>query len=118
MYILLVYVHRYVSVNASYAPYAPYGTHLIIVICNNYLYTYVRLGSTEAIGLTEYIMEHIAYVTKQDPVAVRLANLNAKHSIVASLIDDVKSNSDYENRKKFIVTFNEVGTYYLALSTY
>lgn len=58
--------------------------------------------------MIEYIMEHIAFVTKQDPVEVRLANLNPKHNAMPTMVEDLKRNADFKNRKKQVETFNKV----------
>lgn len=54
-------------------------------------------------------MEHIAQLTRQDPVSVRLNNLNEKHrSAITTMLQDVKQNSDFETRKSAVEVFNKV----------
>lgn len=48
-------------------------------------------GSTEAIAMTENIMEHIARVTGLDPLAVRVANMDKDHKINQLLPDFLKN---------------------------
>lgn len=71
--------------------------------------TYCRSpASTEGIALIEYIMDHIASVVNLDPIAVRLANLNAESATgIPPMIDDVKQNSDLVNRLKAVDDFNK-----------
>lgn len=52
-------------------------------------------GSTEAIAMTENIMEHIARVTGLDPIAVRLANMNKDNRIVELLPNFLKQTGKY-----------------------
>lgn len=65
--------------------------------------------------MIEYIMEHIAYVTKQNPVDVRLANLNPQHDAIPSMVEDLKKNSEFENRRKEVEAFNQVNLEYLLI---
>lgn len=53
-------------------------------------------------------MEHIANVTGKDPISVRLANMSKTDNTIVSLIDDLKSISDYTNRVKQVEDFNQV----------
>lgn len=65
-------------------------------------------GSTEGVAMIEVIMEHIAQLTRQDPVSVRLNNLNEKHrSAITTMLQDVKQNSDFETRKSAVEVFNK-----------
>jgi xanthine dehydrogenase/oxidase len=67
-------------------------------------------GTTEGVAFIEEIMEHIAAETKQDPLAVRLANLHTKDNEIPSMVADLKTSADYENRKTKVKQFNEVKT--------
>ncbi|XP_071634820.1 uncharacterized protein [Temnothorax longispinosus] len=70
--------------------------------------TYCRApGSTEGVAMTENIMEHIAKVTKKDPLKVRLANMNdVDKAALESMIKDLSKSADYEMRKRAVETFN------------
>lgn len=73
------------------------------------MFTFMSItGSTEAIAIIEHIMEHIAQVTKQDPIAVRLINLKPEHLAIPKMLDDIKMNSNFENRKMEVEAFNNV----------
>ncbi|XP_025074449.1 indole-3-acetaldehyde oxidase-like [Pogonomyrmex barbatus] len=64
-------------------------------------------GSTELIAMIENIMEHIARVTKKDPLQIRLANMNDVHKAVLELmIKDLSKSANYEMRKRAVETFN------------
>ncbi|XP_025155411.1 xanthine dehydrogenase/oxidase isoform X3 [Harpegnathos saltator] len=64
-------------------------------------------GSTEAMAMIEHIMEHIARVTKKDPVQVRLLNMQSEHkSVLETMIKDLTKSADYEMRKRVVETFN------------
>ncbi|XP_059486228.1 uncharacterized protein LOC132202921 isoform X2 [Neocloeon triangulifer] len=63
-------------------------------------------GSTDGIAFIEEIMEHIASKTKQDPLTVRLANMNIVDSPLPQMIDDLKSKADFDLRKAAIQQFN------------
>ena len=54
-------------------------------------------------------MEHISNVTGIDPISVRLANM-AKDEPTIIFINDLRKNSEYDNRLKEIQEFNEVMT--------
>ena len=59
--------------------------------------------------MIENIMEHIAKVTKKDPIEVRLENLNPEdQSLAKSMVDEIIKSSDYRNRNATIKSFNEV----------
>ena len=70
--------------------------------------TYCRApGSTEGVAMIENIMEHIAKVTKKDPLQVRLANMNDEDkAVLESMIKDLSKSADYEIRKRAVETFN------------
>lgn len=53
-------------------------------------------------------MEHIAKVTKKDPVQVRLANMNdVDKTALKTMVNDLTKSADYEMRKRNIETFNK-----------
>ncbi|XP_036145980.1 xanthine dehydrogenase isoform X2 [Monomorium pharaonis] len=70
--------------------------------------TYCRApGAAEAIAMLENIMEHIAKITKKDPVQVRLANMNDEDkAVLEPMIKDLSKSADYEMRKRAVETFN------------
>jgi len=70
--------------------------------------TYCRApGSTEGIAMIEDIMEHIAKVTKKDPLQVRLANMNDDDKAALDpMIKELSKSADYEMRKRTVETFN------------
>lgn len=53
-------------------------------------------------------MEHIAAVTGQDPIDVRLANLKPKQNDIQGLIIDLKKTSDFDKREQAIDLYNQV----------
>jgi len=64
-------------------------------------------GFAEGIAMIENIMEHIARVTKKDPVQVRLANMNdVDKAALESMIKDLSKSADYEIRKQKVEMFN------------
>lgn len=63
-------------------------------------------GSTEGIAMTEHIMEHIARVTKKDPIQVKLSNMSADKIALEPMIYDLCKSTDYEMRKRAINAFN------------
>ncbi|XP_013192300.1 uncharacterized protein LOC106136327 isoform X2 [Amyelois transitella] len=63
-------------------------------------------GTTEAFAIMEHLMERISYVTKKDPVDVRIGNLATEHSSIKEMIDTLKYESQYDARKADIVKFN------------
>lgn len=66
-------------------------------------------GSTEANGIIENIMNHIARVTKKDPFEVRLANMVPEEkAMLQPMIEDLMKTSDYNMRKKAVEQFNRV----------
>ncbi|XP_036145981.1 xanthine dehydrogenase/oxidase [Monomorium pharaonis] len=70
--------------------------------------TYCRApGFTKGIAMMENIMEHIAKITKKDPVQVRLANMNeVDKAALEPMIKDLSKSADYEMRKRAVDTFN------------
>jgi len=65
-------------------------------------------GTTEGVAFIEEIMEHIARVTKLDPLQVRLNNMPQLDNPLFNMIDDLKASADYDNRKANVAAFNEV----------
>ncbi|XP_039304251.1 xanthine dehydrogenase isoform X1 [Solenopsis invicta] len=64
-------------------------------------------GFTEGIAMLENMMEHIARVTKKDPVQVRLANMNdVDKAALELMIKGLSKSADYEIRKREVETFN------------
>ncbi|XP_011694377.1 PREDICTED: xanthine dehydrogenase 1-like isoform X1 [Wasmannia auropunctata] len=64
-------------------------------------------GSTEGIAMVENMIEHIAKVTKKDPVQVRLSNMNILDKIpLETMVKDLSKSADYEKRKRAVETFN------------
>lgn len=64
-------------------------------------------GTTEGMTMLENIMEHIAKVTKKDPLQVRLANMNdTDRAVLEPMINDLSKSADYETRKRAVETFN------------
>ncbi|XP_011882440.1 PREDICTED: xanthine dehydrogenase-like [Vollenhovia emeryi] len=64
-------------------------------------------GYMEGIAMVENLMEHIAKVTKKDPVQVRLANMNdMDKTALESMINDLSKSADFEMRKRKIEIFN------------
>lgn len=57
--------------------------------------------------MIENIMEHIARVTKKDPVEVRLSNMNdVDKTVLETMIKDLSKSADYEVRKRAVEIFN------------
>ncbi|XP_069360142.1 uncharacterized protein [Maniola hyperantus] len=64
-------------------------------------------GTIEAIAMAELVMERISYELNLDAVEVRLENLDrVGHSDLIELMDTLKSNSGYEERKTATDEFN------------
>uniref|UniRef100_A0A182SAW1 Aldehyde oxidase/xanthine dehydrogenase a/b hammerhead domain-containing protein n=1 Tax=Anopheles maculatus TaxID=74869 RepID=A0A182SAW1_9DIPT len=62
-------------------------------------------GSTEAYAMIESIIEHIAFVTERDPVAVRLENMPTD-SQMRPLLQSFLVDTEYERRRCEIERFN------------
>jgi xanthine dehydrogenase molybdopterin-binding subunit B len=68
-------------------------------------------------------MEHIAFYLDKDPLEVKMVNLiktgDPIYSVpgftfdgtnfIPRMVDEIKKSGDYEDRKKFIENFNQVG---------
>ncbi|XP_048511551.1 indole-3-acetaldehyde oxidase-like isoform X3 [Athalia rosae] len=70
--------------------------------------TYCRApGAADGLASTENIMEHIARVIGRDPTEVRLANMDpADNGIAKELMEDLKSEADYDTRRGAVTAFN------------
>ncbi|CAL7942348.1 unnamed protein product [Xylocopa violacea] len=70
--------------------------------------TYCRApGSTEAHGMAENIMEHIAKVVGKDPLQVRYANMIEEHkTMLQNMVEELFQKADYATRKRAVDTFN------------
>ncbi|XP_054016678.1 uncharacterized protein LOC128897052 isoform X1 [Hylaeus anthracinus] len=70
--------------------------------------TYCRApGSTEAVGMTENLMEHIAKMINKDALEVKLQNMDATHkSMLQPMIEELTKNADYQMRKRAVEAFN------------
>jgi xanthine dehydrogenase/oxidase len=65
-------------------------------------------GTTEGVAFIEEVMEHIARVTKLDPLQVRLNNMPPLDNPLPAMINDLKSTADYDTRKANVEAFNAV----------
>ncbi|KAI5750912.1 hypothetical protein M8J77_002372 [Diaphorina citri] len=89
----------------------PYDSSTFNIVLNSVLTdtpttTWVRSpGATEIAAYLEHIMEHIAMVLKKDSSEVRIANYSLPQA--TSLLKQVKSSSNYDERSKAIETFNK-----------
>uniref|UniRef100_A0A182JFA6 Indole-3-acetaldehyde oxidase n=1 Tax=Anopheles atroparvus TaxID=41427 RepID=A0A182JFA6_ANOAO len=63
-------------------------------------------GTAESIGTIETIMEHIAFTTGQDPLAVRMANMDMT-SKMATLLPTFHEEVEFATRRVAIDRFNE-----------
>ncbi|XP_026687972.1 xanthine dehydrogenase 2-like, partial [Diaphorina citri] len=90
----------------------PYDSSTFNIVLNSVLTdtpttTWVRSpGATEIAAYLEHIMEHIAMVLKKDSSEVRIANYSLPQA--TSLLKQVKSSSNYDERSKAVETFNKV----------
>lgn len=80
------------------------------------------LGSTQGFAIIETIIEHIAFYLEKDPLDVRLVNQIKtgdpiysvpgatfnEENLIPEMIEEIKKSGDYEDRKKFVETFNQV----------
>ncbi|XP_075976974.1 xanthine dehydrogenase/oxidase-like isoform X2 [Anticarsia gemmatalis] len=64
-------------------------------------------GTLEHIAMAELVMEQIAYETSQDPLDVRLANLDPEYEELRGMVNDVLLTSDYKKRRAFVDDFNK-----------
>ncbi|KYN35640.1 Xanthine dehydrogenase, partial [Trachymyrmex septentrionalis] len=64
-------------------------------------------GLTEGVAMIENIMDYITKVTDQDPIEVRLANMNnVDRSVLETMIRDLSKQANYHENKKSINDFN------------
>ncbi|KAM3961536.1 LOW QUALITY PROTEIN: uncharacterized protein ACR2FA_004430 [Aphomia sociella] len=69
--------------------------------------TYCRSpGTLEAIAMAECIMESISYEQSLDPVDVRLANLDEEYNDIKEMVETIKSNSNYTERRAAANKYN------------
>ncbi|XP_072944523.1 uncharacterized protein [Epargyreus clarus] len=74
--------------------------------------TWCRAPATnEGTAIMEHIMERIAHVTKQDTVAVRLINIDPKHTTLRDMIDTFKADANYKDRRSEITKFNDANAW-------
>ncbi|XP_061376829.1 uncharacterized protein LOC116770815 [Danaus plexippus] len=64
-------------------------------------------ASTEGIAIIEYIMEKIAYTLKKDPLEVRFLNIKQGDNPIPELIEQLKKDSNFDDRLEEIKQFNE-----------
>lgn len=58
--------------------------------------------------MIENLMEHIAKVTKRDPIQIRLSNMNEMDkTALETMVKDLSKSADYEMRKRAVETFNK-----------
>ncbi|XP_052750539.1 uncharacterized protein LOC113513917 [Galleria mellonella] len=70
--------------------------------------TFMRApGTSEGIICIENIMEHIAYGVQKDATDVRLTNMRKEDNDLPQLIDILKKEADYDERKKSIQDYNK-----------
>jgi xanthine dehydrogenase/oxidase len=75
-------------------------------------------GSTEGVAFIEEVMEHIARVTKIDPLQVRLNNMPPLNNPLPAMINDLKSTADYDSRKANVDAFNAVSLLHTELKVH
>ncbi|KAL9699938.1 hypothetical protein quinque_003379 [Culex quinquefasciatus] len=62
-------------------------------------------GTSEGISMIENIMEHIAHVTRKDPLEVRLLNMN-KENKMYTLLPEFRKSVEFDDRRKAVDLFN------------
>ena len=66
-------------------------------------------GTPEHVGITEHAMEHIAKVTGNNPMDVRLRNMSEEHKkFLVPMIENLKKTANYDSRIREILLFNKV----------
>lgn len=68
---------------------------------------YLIAGTTEAIAVTEHLMERIAFETKKDPVDIRLMHIKAENNAMKDLVASFKRECDFDARQEELKKFNE-----------
>ena len=59
--------------------------------------------------MIENVMEHIAKITGNNPIDVRLRNMNEEHKkFLIPMIDSLKKTANYDSRIKEVALFNKV----------
>ncbi|XP_031766920.2 aldehyde oxidase 1-like [Galleria mellonella] len=64
-------------------------------------------GTFEAISMIECIMEHISYEQSLNPVDVRLANLDEQYNDIKEMVETLKKNSNYDERRTAVIKYNK-----------
>lgn len=64
-------------------------------------------ASAEGIAMIENIMEYIAFSIGKDPIQVRLSNMGAENNPFPDMIDQFKSDSEYDRRYEEVRAFNK-----------
>ncbi|XP_062550714.1 uncharacterized protein LOC134215573 [Armigeres subalbatus] len=62
-------------------------------------------GTMEGISMVENIMEHIAHVTRKDPLEVRMLNIS-KQNKMYELLPHFRKDVDFDDRRKTVDMFN------------
>ncbi|KAJ8720088.1 hypothetical protein PYW07_012131 [Mythimna separata] len=63
--------------------------------------------SAEGVAMIEYMMERIAFNLKLDPIEVRLLNMSTENNPIPELINQLKIDANYDDRKKQVEEFNK-----------
>ncbi|KAI5643279.1 molybdopterin-binding domain of aldehyde dehydrogenase domain-containing protein [Phthorimaea operculella] len=63
-------------------------------------------GSLESIAMAEILMDRISYEMSLDPIQVRLNNLDEKFSDLKSMIETIKTDAKYDERRAAVDKFN------------
>lgn len=64
-------------------------------------------GTCEGISSIENIMQHIAFAAQKDPTSVRLKNMRSEDNDLPELIENLKTESNYDARAAAIKQFND-----------
>ncbi|CAG9135468.1 unnamed protein product [Plutella xylostella] len=64
-------------------------------------------GSLEAIAMTEYVMERIAYALDLDPLDVRLRNLDPADAAISDIVSTLVRDGDYRRRRRNVQLYNQ-----------
>lgn len=75
-------------------------------------------GSTEAVAITEYTLEKIAFNLKRDPIEVRLLNMVKENNPIPEMINKLKQDANFERREKRIKEFNHQSMEETSYETY
>ncbi|KAJ2951445.1 hypothetical protein O0L34_g13598 [Tuta absoluta] len=63
-------------------------------------------ASTEGIAMIEHMMDRIAFNLRKDPLEVRLLNMSKEDNPLPQMIDQIKRDSNYDNRVENVKRFN------------